>query len=236
MAMVTEFKVEFDCRNGFLFFQGSSPRTGYDDSCAPKRLLPRYTITERNRGNDGVPPARPPPEIQNDLATGNVLVVKKPKKSTNSELILYMNDFIGYHRFMFSANRFPALISVIVSLWILSGAEVETSEQKRLTSMALILAAWILLGQLYALHNHCNSHRAAFIQTTFRVIHLCVDIPLSVAVILCASASINSSAFCDDNDLVLLAMSLIILTLSTAALLFGIFACRVLYVNAKSLE
>ncbi|KHN85125.1 hypothetical protein Tcan_10096 [Toxocara canis] len=185
-------------------------------------MLPRFAVASNAFDKDGVPPQSP--HVRQEWPTGNVLLMTNEPRSDDS-LILYVNDYIGRHRFVYSVVRFPALISIIVSTWILFGKNSPTDDQWKMALTAFITGLWIIIGQIYGLHNHNNWHPTAFIQTTFRVLHLCIDIPLSIAMIIFAVLTLKRVTS-GERSAVLLSMGLMILCLSSVALVFGIVAWR----------
>lgn len=212
---------------------------------------------------EGIPPLRPA-----EQPTGNVLVMDQeviadPKQRSAIPAIpsftdiLYENEYIGHHRFIYTVNRLPALISVVISLWILYG-KMDSDLRKRNETLEAILALttglFILAGELYGLHNHNNSHKHAFIQTLARAVHLALKIPLSIATIVFSLLAIYDIKEEDNaapptvqggamlgysqnerltHSAVLLGMSLMVFFLSIIALIYGILATRKLIADIK---
>lgn len=207
---------------------------------------------------DEMPPTPPPP-------TGNVLFME-PEPPTGSkptlEEILYENEYIGHHRFVYSINRLPALICVVISLWILFGkgeptngeksTGIRTIKEKNEAIVALTTGIFTLLFQLYGLHNHNNSHSLAIFQTYIRVIHTAFKFFLCIALIILSLVAIYeiknevgdnpscaSEGKCYSHNerltysVVLLGMALMICFLSIISFFYGFVALRKLFTDRQ---
>lgn len=159
--------------------------------------LPRLQAGGPGRKMDGVPPTNPQAaqlvQAQTLPPLATIAPAPPPPRRVIREEFLYKNERVSQSRFLYSVNRFPALVMVVVGMWLQFGRD-QKPQQKTTEELSAIFAIvaglCTLVGELYGLHN-VTSRFIALIQTYYRLGHLVMKVLLGIAVFITSAAAIH---------------------------------------------
>ncbi|CAJ0579833.1 unnamed protein product, partial [Mesorhabditis spiculigera] len=171
----------------------------------PRVALPYAHATPLGR-DDGIPPTPPPTqrpliEQQRGSRASKVVVVQNPmivdpilNDETLYRLALFRNPALGLQRCAFVLQKFPALVMMFVSAWVLWG---RGFEQKRISNegsasmFSFVTGAFVLASILFGSADHNNSYTRAKIMTNIRHILALVGGLASIAALILSASSIH---------------------------------------------
>ncbi|KAI6191080.1 hypothetical protein M3Y97_00188900 [Aphelenchoides bicaudatus] len=116
-------------------------------------------------------PEETPPAVVTEIKNA------APVHKFDWEQRLFENYHIGIHRLVFLVRRFPALVALLTSIWILFGrkqtANFDLQQQEVNQNISLFTAALVsLIGIIFGVRNHGNLHKSALSQTISRLCSL----------------------------------------------------------------
>uniref|UniRef100_A0A914WQZ7 Uncharacterized protein n=1 Tax=Plectus sambesii TaxID=2011161 RepID=A0A914WQZ7_9BILA len=175
--------------SGPMYFPGEQ-RLNYDTSNKLRGggNLPRFTY---DNGGPGLPGMFPAPDGAPPIKPHTLRPEATIVEPDMTEVLFYIPS-LGQHRFLYSLNKFPGIITMLLSAWLLWGRGQigQTWYEEALGITGFVLSLWILLGWLYGLQNHHNVYQRARSYTTVRIVMLCGNIIITLIMLVFAILAI----------------------------------------------